>query len=145
MIQVQGHAELAAGKGLDVYLYEPHSPWQRPTNENTNGLLRQWFGRSADFYALDSAHIEQVATSLNNRPRRTLDWRTPADLFAAAAALTATHPEVPICAASSAAKAHVARRGLSPPAHMCRSTRSIAQKRYAPRSRDLSGGRRLTR
>ena len=81
--EIAGHAELAAATGLDVYLCEPHSPWQGPANENTNGLLRQWFPRSTDFYALQPGEVERVAASLNTRPRRTLDWQTPADLFAA--------------------------------------------------------------
>ena len=81
--EIAGHAQLANTTGLDVYLCNPHSPWQRGTNENTNGLLRQWFPRSTNFYALDHAEIERVAESLNNRPRRILDWRTPTEAFQA--------------------------------------------------------------
>lgn len=62
-----------------MYLCEPDSPWQRGTNENTNGLLRQWFPRSTDFYTLGHYEIGLVAHSLNNRLRRTLGWRTPAE------------------------------------------------------------------
>ncbi len=84
-----------AATGLDVYLCEPHSPWQRPTNANTNGRRRQWLPRAIDFYGLERGEVERVAASLNNRPRRTLDWQTPADLFAA---LTAARPVTRICA-----------------------------------------------
>ena len=62
----------------------PHSPWQRGTNENTNGLLRQWFPRSTDFYSLKRSVIADVEASLNARPRRTLGFRSPATVFAAA-------------------------------------------------------------
>ena len=81
--EIAGHAQLAEATGLDVYLCNPHSPWQRGTNENTNGLLRQWFPRSTNFYDLDHAEVNRVATSLNNRPRRTLDWRTPTEALQA--------------------------------------------------------------
>lgn len=79
--EIAGHQALAAATGLDVYLCEPHSPWQRSTNENTNGLLRQYLPRSTDFYDLDPIDIDRVAASLNDRPRRVLGWTTPAHAF----------------------------------------------------------------
>ena len=75
--EIAGHQALATSTGVDVYVCEPHSPWQRGTNENTNGLVRQWFPKSTNFYALDPAEIDAAAIQLNNRPRRTLHWRTP--------------------------------------------------------------------
>jgi len=76
--EIAGHTALAEATGLAVYLCDRSSPWQRGTNENTNGLLRQWWPRSTNFYALDSAEIMRVQKSLNNRPRQTLNWHTPA-------------------------------------------------------------------
>lgn len=76
--EIAGHAALAAATGLDVYLCDRSSPWQRGTNENTNGLLRQWWPRSTNFYTLDRGEIQRVQTSLNARPRHTLGWQTPA-------------------------------------------------------------------
>jgi IS30 family transposase len=75
--EIAGHEALAAATGLAVYLCEPHSPWQRGTNENTNGLLRQYLPRSTDLYDLATAEVHRIAVSLNNRPRQTLGWRTP--------------------------------------------------------------------
>ncbi len=83
--EIAGHAQLAELTGMTIYLCDPNSPWQRGTNENTNGLLRQWFPRSTNFYALDPTEVETVAALLNNRPRRTLDWRTPAQALQAVA------------------------------------------------------------
>ena len=70
--EIHGHEALARSAGLVVYVCNPHSPWQRGSNENTNGLLRQWFPRSTDFYLLDRQIIAAVQTSLNDRPRHTL-------------------------------------------------------------------------
>ena len=84
--EIAGHATLADTLGIGVYLCDPHSPWQRGTNENTNGLLRQWLPRTVDLYQLDPNHITNIANTLNHRPRRVLDWRTPTE------ALTTTNP-----------------------------------------------------
>ena len=81
--EIAGHADLAELSGMIVYLCNPHSPWQRGSNENTNGLIRQWFPRSTDFYSLGHDEIAAAQASLNNRPRRVLRWRSPASLFAA--------------------------------------------------------------
>lgn len=76
--EIAGHKALADLTGLSVYVCDRSSPWQRGTNENTNGLLRQWWPRSTNFYTLDPAEIQAVQTSLNGRPRQVLEWRTPA-------------------------------------------------------------------
>ena len=64
---------------LPVYFADPHSPWQRATNENTNGLLREYFPKGTDLSRWSAEEIEAVATTLNARPRKTLGWRTPAE------------------------------------------------------------------
>jgi IS30 family transposase len=75
------HARLRIDNQLDVYFCDPHSPWQRGTNENTNGLLRQYFPRGTDFGQFDQEHLDDVAATLNSRPRKTLQWKTPGEAF----------------------------------------------------------------
>ncbi|GJF11091.1 hypothetical protein NGTWS1702_37140 [Mycolicibacterium cyprinidarum] len=78
---MSAHAHFKVETGIPVFFADPQSPWQRGTNENTNGLLRQYFPKGTDLARWSAEEIEAVAHTLNTRPRKTLGWKTPAEAF----------------------------------------------------------------
>jgi IS30 family transposase len=79
--EMADHVRFTTDTNMVVYFCDPHSPWQRGSNENTNGLLRQYFPSKADLSLHSAAHLNAVARELNNRPRQTLNWMKPSEVF----------------------------------------------------------------
>lgn len=75
------HKELAEGTGMMVYFCDPYSPWQRGSNENTNGLLRQYFPKGSSFADVSDERLQEVVDLINNRPRKRLGFRSPAEVL----------------------------------------------------------------
>ena len=80
--EMADHVRFSTDTNMQVYFCDPHSPWQRGSNENTNGLLRQYFPSRTDISLHSTAHLNAVARQLNGRPRQTLNWMKPAEVFA---------------------------------------------------------------
>jgi IS30 family transposase len=80
--EMSGHRQIAVAADCEIFFADPHSPWQRGSSENTNGLLRQYFPKGTDLSAHSPQRLAEVAGELNGRPRKTLGWKTPAEALA---------------------------------------------------------------
>ena len=86
--EMAAHKQFSIATGVPVYFCDPHSPWQRGSNENTNGLLRQYFPKGIDLSTFSQTKLNEVARRLNERPRKTLGFETPIERYRQAVALT---------------------------------------------------------
>jgi transposase, IS30 family len=87
-MEMAKHKEFSVATDVQVYFCDPHSPWQRGANENTNRLLRQCFPKGTDLSIADQRDVNRIARELNRRPRKTLDFRSPAEVLNKSVALT---------------------------------------------------------
>ena len=86
--EMADHKRFTLDTHIQVYFCDPHQPWQRGSNENTNGLLRQYFPKGLDLSSYSQGELEEVARRLNERPRKTLNYQSPAQRFAECVAST---------------------------------------------------------
>jgi IS30 family transposase len=84
-----GHVQFAIDTNVKVFFCDPHSPWQRGSSENTNGLLRQYFPKGTDLNVFSRADLAAVSRELNDRPRQSLEWMKPSEVFGRTVASTA--------------------------------------------------------